>query len=267
MSGRWHTLKALLLSARPWQWPKNLLAALGALMAGGGVLDALCATLAMIMASAAVYLLNDLRDAEEDRRDPAKATRPLASGELTAAFALFAGGTLAVGATLLAGDGRPVLLLYLLVNFLYSMGGKRIAHLEILLVSVGFPLRVLLGSLYAGEITPGALHLTVWLAAIGVVAAKRHGEIRENHDARSVNRFYTETGLIGLRRTALLVAVLTTASTGFAGLLPAGGLALAFLRLDRLAAQGRTARPDRAAFTDPWMLLGIVLWAVSAWLS
>src|ERR1700689_1724968 len=88
---RWVT--AVLATARPWQWPKNLLV-FAAPLAGAtlgrddGVGYALVAAAAFGCASVAVYLANDVADAERDRRHPRKRHRPVAAGDLPKAHSI-----------------------------------------------------------------------------------------------------------------------------------------------------------------------------------
>ena len=75
-------------SLRPSQWAKNLFVLApavfgGLLMDGQAVARVALALLAFCFASSAVYLINDLRDREEDRQHPLKRHRPLAAGPLS----------------------------------------------------------------------------------------------------------------------------------------------------------------------------------------
>ena len=78
---------AAVQAARPRQWPKNLLV-FAAPLAGAtlgradGFGYALVAFAAFTAASSAVYLINDVMDAERDRLHPVKRLRPIASGRL-----------------------------------------------------------------------------------------------------------------------------------------------------------------------------------------
>ena len=78
---------ALVASLRPRQWTKNLLLFAGVLFSRQ-ILDpalflrAAAGFLAFSLLSGAVYLLNDVRDVEEDRRHPVRRLRPIASGRL-----------------------------------------------------------------------------------------------------------------------------------------------------------------------------------------
>src|SRR6185436_5006435 len=96
--------------------------------------------------SGAVYLLNDLRDAPEDRMHPLKKHRPIAAGTLSessaVASALVLAGAGLLGCVLL--DWRVGVLggAYLVKQVGYSFGLKRVAFLDVLLIAAGFLLRV-----------------------------------------------------------------------------------------------------------------------------
>ena len=83
-------LPAWLRAMRPKQWVKNVLVlaaplAAGRLFEAGVALATLWAFLSFCLVSAAVYLFNDVRDAEADRQHPTKRWRPVAAGRPTAA--------------------------------------------------------------------------------------------------------------------------------------------------------------------------------------
>src|SRR4030095_438555 len=78
---------------RPRQWVKNLLVLTAPLAAGrlfepAVIKGASLAFVAFCLVSAAVYLVNDVRDVEEDRLHPTKRFRPIAAGELKHSTAL-----------------------------------------------------------------------------------------------------------------------------------------------------------------------------------
>jgi decaprenyl-phosphate phosphoribosyltransferase len=183
--GRW--LSAALRTARPRQWPKNLLV-FAAPLAGAtlgrqdGLAYALVAAFAFGCASAAVYYVNDVADVERDRRHPVKCHRPVAAGELAKAHAL-ALAAVCVVLALAAGYAIAAPLLtaataaYLVISFLYSMVLKHIPVLEVLFVASGFLLRVL-GGAAATHVKPsGWFVLVCSLGALGVAVAKRYTEL------------------------------------------------------------------------------------------
>ena len=183
--GRW--LAAAVRTTRPRQWPKNLLV-FAAPLAGAtvgrvdGLGYAVLAAVAFGCASAAVYLVNDVVDAERDRRHPVKRHRPVASGALPGSHAV----ALAVVAACCAiaigvGIGEPLLVAaaagYLCSSLLYSARLKHVPFVEMVLVASGFLLRVL-GGAAATHVRPSIWFLLVCgLGALFVAVAKRYAEL------------------------------------------------------------------------------------------
>jgi decaprenyl-phosphate phosphoribosyltransferase len=200
---------AALRTSRPRQWPKNLLV-FAAPLAGAslgrrdGLLYAMVAAAAFGFASVAVYFVNDVADAERDRRHPRKRHRPVAAGELPKqhAIALGAGCALAgLAAGLLIAE--PLLIAavaaYLGLSFLYSWKLKQIPVIELLFVASGFLLRVL-GGAAATHVPPSGWFLLVCsLGALGVALAKRYSELTslgaEASRHRPVMRWYRPAAL------------------------------------------------------------------------
>ena len=85
--------RVLLRACRPRQWSKNLLV-LAAPCAAGVIDRPLVAAqvagafVVLCLVSSATYLVNDVRDREQDRRHPRKRSRPVAAGELSPRAAL-----------------------------------------------------------------------------------------------------------------------------------------------------------------------------------
>lgn len=169
---------------RPRQWTKNVfvLAPLvfsQSLTDGRSLGRALTAFAAFCLAASAVYLFNDLRDREEDRRHPLKRLRPIASGRVPAAAAATAAGVLAAGglaaAASLGSTLLAILAVYLGLNALYSLGLKTVAILDVLVLALGFVLRVLAGG-EAIDVSVSAwlLLCTIFVSLLLVVAKRRH---------------------------------------------------------------------------------------------
>jgi decaprenyl-phosphate phosphoribosyltransferase len=279
---RW--LRAVVLTTRPRQWPKNLLV-FAAPLAGAslgrndGLGYALVAMLAFGCASAAVYFVNDVADAERDRRHPVKRNRPVASGALPAQHAV----VLAVLAALCAvGAGvvirEPLLVttasVYLCLSFLYSFRLKHVPYVEMLIVASGFLLRVL-GGAAATHVRPSGWFLVVCsLGALGVAVAKRYTELTSlGADAvrhRPVMRWY-RPGLLRVAQLAIGVGMLAAYLLWALGedpgvqpwhLVSAVPLAAALVRFGVLTAR-RTVRPVEDLITrDGFMLCCEAAWLV-----
>jgi decaprenyl-phosphate phosphoribosyltransferase len=99
-------MRALLAALRPAQWSKNVLVSAGIVFAAQlgdprRWLWALTAFAAYCAASSAAYLVNDVRDVDDDRRHASKRSRPVARGEVSARAALLLAGGLAGAALIL----------------------------------------------------------------------------------------------------------------------------------------------------------------------
>ncbi len=190
-------LPALLRAMRPHQWTKNalVLAAiifamkwhdLAAVRATAQAFAAFCAL------SSFTYLLNDLRDAEEDRHHPTKRNRPIASGRLrpstawaAAAVLLAAGMALAFSVNVATGAVGSS---YVVITVLYQLGIKAVVILDVLAISAGFVLRAVAGATaIQAEISPWLLICTVQLSLF-LALGKRRGEIVLLGDGAAAHR-------------------------------------------------------------------------------
>jgi len=275
---------AVLRTARPRQWPKNLLV-FAAPLAGAslgrrdGLLYALAAAAAFGFASAAVYFVNDVADAERDRRHPRKRNRPVASGALpkphaVALGAVCAAAGLAVGLLISEPLLTATVAGYLTLSFLYSLVLKHIPVVEVLFVASGFLLRVL-GGAAATHVPPsGWFPLVCSLGAFGVAIAKRYTELTslgaEAIRHRPVMRFYRSAELrvaqivVG---AGMIAAYLAWAAGEHSGartwhLVSALPLALALVRFGFL-----TGRRTAAPVEDLLMRDGVMLACELSWLA
>ncbi len=235
-------LSALAESARPRQWPKNLLV-FAAPLAGAslgrdeGFYYALGAGAAFVAASVAVYLVNDVIDADRDRRHPVKRFRPVAAGRLPALHALWLGsgiGGLAVSFGFWFGQPMlaAVIAVYLALSVLYTLVFKHVAVIELTFVAFGFLLRALAGAVATSVPPSGWFLLVCSLGALMVAIAKRFAELRALRDEavahRPVLRWYPPRAL---RRSQRLVAIVMIA----AYLFWAAGQSSAWMRAWHLA--------------------------------
>ena len=169
---------------RPAQWAKNLfvLAPLvfGRLLEDPSALArALVALVAFCLASSTVYLINDIRDREEDRRHPLKRLRPLAAGTLGVPAAVVATVVLGASACALAlwlGTAFALILAtYLVINLLYTHWFKHMVILDVMSISLGFVLRVLAGAEATHvEVSRWLFLCTIFLALFLAFSKRRH---------------------------------------------------------------------------------------------
>jgi 4-hydroxybenzoate polyprenyltransferase len=177
-------LAGLIRSLRPAQWAKNtfVLAPLvfaGGLAAPGALARALAAFAAFCAASSAVYLVNDLRDREQDRNHPHKRLRPIAAGTLPAGAAGGAAVLLAAAAVatalVLGGEFAAALGAYLALQALYTLWLKRVVIVDALAIALGFVLRVYAGAAaVAVAVSPWLFLCTIFLALFLAFSKRRH---------------------------------------------------------------------------------------------
>lgn len=179
-------LAGLLRTARPKQWVKNLLVVAAPAAAGRLLSWHAAAQLALVFAlftacAAAVYLVNDARDADADRAHPTKRHRPVAAGQVPVPLAYAAGGALAALAPLLAAwlaspAVAGVLAAYTGLQLAYCVRLKHILVVDLAVVATGFLMRAGVGGLALGIPLSRWFLITTGFGALFMVAAKRYSE-------------------------------------------------------------------------------------------
>lgn len=131
--------------------------------------------------ASSIYIINDYRDREDDRKHPVKCKRPLASGAVAPNTALIICGILIVAGFSLAWYIRDkfafVLAIYFLVNLGYSLGLKSIAILDLVLLAAGFVLRIKAGSVITRIPLSEWIVIMVFLLAIFMAIGKRRDDV------------------------------------------------------------------------------------------
>jgi 4-hydroxybenzoate polyprenyltransferase len=179
-------VRAGFAALRPRQWSKNLLLFAGLVFAaklGDATrwLEALVAFAAYCAASSAAYLVNDIRDAANDRQHPVKRLRPIASGELSAASAVALAACLTAaalaGAAVLGLGSLAFVGAFLVLQGAYTAGLKHVVLIDVLAIAGLFVLRASAGAEAVDvRISPWLLICT-GLLALFLALAKRRAEL------------------------------------------------------------------------------------------
>jgi 4-hydroxybenzoate polyprenyltransferase len=144
------------------------------------LVHALLGFLSFSLTASAVYVLNDLVDAPQDRNHPDKCQRPIASGEISPKQGILIGTILLFSGLLLAYFLNTEMLffsvLYFLVNVAYSLSLKHFAIMDVSLIGLGFLLRVLAGGAVTDVPVSHWLIVLTFLLALILGFAKRRGE-------------------------------------------------------------------------------------------
>jgi 4-hydroxybenzoate polyprenyltransferase len=183
--------------ARPVHWVKNL-ALFAALLFTGNFFDpnlfwpVVWGAITFSLATSATYIFNDILDAKHDRLHPIKKNRPIASGKLPLPIAILEAIILAALSLFLAGNFpglfSVMVLLYLVIQFFYSLVLKNLIIIDILAIASGFIIRV-----YAGAFIIDA-HLSVWFllcvisAALFLASGKRRAELNLLKESANITR-------------------------------------------------------------------------------
>jgi 4-hydroxybenzoate polyprenyltransferase len=184
------TAKAVFLSVirliRVQQWVKNLFVFIPSFFAGrlfdlSQLQQLALAALAFCFVASSIYIINDYQDRHLDRLHAKKKFRPIASGEINGVTAWSLAFTFSFVGLCLAGwlnfTFFYLLLAYLVLNFGYSFGLKKIPILDLFIVSTGFILRVYSGGIIAGLHISHWLSLMILLLSLFIIIAKRRDDL------------------------------------------------------------------------------------------
>ena len=213
---------ALVRAMRPRHWVKNVLV-FAAPLASGRLFElevfvqASGAFVAFCLAASAVYLVNDVRDIEEDRAHPTKRFRPIAAGELSATTALLAAMIVGAAALIVAAQIDPGLVLviaaYLVLSLLYSVALKDEPIFDLAIVAAGFLLRATSGGVAAGIPLSHWFLLTAAFGSLFMVTGKRFSEIELVGEGNTVTRRSLDRYSLGYLRSVWTLAATMTVAT------------------------------------------------------
>ena len=216
------TLRTLVRLLRVKQWTKNAVVFAAFVFALGDRQQDLAAwelwkvclaALAFSLVSSAVYVFNDLKDAPQDRLHPIKCRRPIASGAVgpglawISAVVLLAGGM--AGAWRLGTELAAVLGAYLGLQIVYTLGLKRLALVDVIVIALGFVLRALAGAVVIHvKISPWLLVCAMMLALFLGLCKRRHEKVNlagmgtraalDGYDERLLDLLIAMTGAAAL---------------------------------------------------------------------
>ena len=281
-------LVPLLKTMRPKQWTKNafVLAALvfdAKLFVPHYLFKAVAAVALFCAISGAVYLINDLVDVEKDRQHPAKRNRPLASGQLAPRVAVTAAVVLVLSSLVLSYLLDPFFALiaaaYLLLMVLYSFWLKNVVIVDVLMVAVGFVLRVAAGVVIvrAERFSPWLYLCMVFLALFIAISKRRHELVLLNANANAHRTIFDEYNMALLDDMIRMVTASTAMAyslyTFSAPNLPQNHTMMLtipfvlyglfrYMYLVRVKGEGGT--PEDLILEDRPLLLASVLWGLTA---
>jgi len=132
------------------------------------------------MVASAVYILNDIRDVNEDRIHPTKKHRPIASNRISKRTGYIIMLVLLVIGLVISFRYKgfaALFTLYLILNILYSYKLKHIALVDVTIISIGFVIRLFVGSVVADIPLTNWIVVMTFLLALFLGFAKRRDDI------------------------------------------------------------------------------------------
>ncbi|MEP7280042.1 MAG: decaprenyl-phosphate phosphoribosyltransferase [Bacteroidota bacterium] len=289
-----HTINLVMLPfiklLRPKDWAKNLFLFLPVFF-GGRLFDIpriehlLAAFAAFCFVASTVYIINDYRDIEDDKKHPKKRLRPLASGQVKPSTALAIAAVLLIAGFGLAYYADPkyrfisILGFYFIMNMGYSFGLKNIPILDILIVAIGFSLRVKGGG-YAAAIDVSVwLNLMVLLLALFMAIGKRRDDtilkMETGTDMRKAIKGYNVdflntmlsmfSAIIIMTYIMYCVSPVTIAHTGTYHLYYTAIFVIAGLMryLQIILVQNKAGSPTDVLYKDRFIQVTLILWIAS----
>jgi len=171
---------------RPHQYIKNLFIFLPLFFAlkitnPSLLTNAFIAFIAFSLTASAIYTLNDYHDIEEDRQHAKKKHRPLASGAISKPQAIIIMSVLFVAGFMLMASlsikAVGILAAYVVMNVAYSFYLKHVAILDVVIIAIGFVLRLFVGSAVTDIPLSMWIVIMTFLLALFMALAKRRDDV------------------------------------------------------------------------------------------
>ncbi len=207
---------------RPHQWYKNLIVFVGIFFSMNIFsthlwIYSITTFIIFCMLSGAGYIINDIADAENDKKHPKKKHRPIASGKIKKSHALM----LAIGMVLISfliATGLNVMVLiisgtFLISNLLYTFWLKRFIIVDSLTISVNFVMRAAAGCFAIGSPVSSWVILCTLLLALFLAFSKRRHELillgdKVNSHRRSLEDYSVKLAdqLLSITTSSLIIS-------------------------------------------------------------
>jgi len=175
---------------RPEQWSKNFFIFLplffnGQLLNFNLLLQCVVAFFAFSFSASSIYCFNDIYDVETDRHHPKKCKRPIASGKIsviTAYVVMTVCFAVSIIVLFLFGSAEKFSLMgliafYYVMNIAYCVKLKRYAIVDVIVISIGFVLRILVGGTATGIWLSEWIIIMTFLLALFLAFAKRRDDV------------------------------------------------------------------------------------------
>jgi len=268
---------------RPHQWIKNFFLIAPMLFSFNltlyNIIKVFEGVLIFSLCASAVYVFNDIHDLNEDRQHPEKSKRPIASGEISISTAFILAiiiYSISLGLAWWLNKGFfSVLIVYTILNVLYTLKLKHIPILDIVIIAIGFILRLYAGAALIDVAVSMWIVLVTFLLALFLILAKRRDEylhyvngkiVRKNIDGYNLELL--NAGMVLLAAVTLVAYIMYTVSPDVIARMgndklyfTTGFVIVGILRYMQLTfVYGNSGSPTKLLLKDVFLQVDIVLW-------
>lgn len=245
-------------------------------------IQSLLAVLIFSMIASSIYIFNDIRDLEEDRNHPTKQFRPIASKQVSVRNAviimLFLIFTGLFSAFFISVNFFIILIIYLVLNFLYSLGLKHISIVDIVIVSIGFVLRVFAGAVVINVVVTSWIILITFMLSLFLAFAKRRDDIllanQGNKTRKNIHGYsltFVDSAMVLMAGVVIVSYILYTVSPEIEVRYNSQYLYLTvlfvivgILRYMQITyIENQSGNPTKIALKDKFLQITILLWLTS----
>jgi decaprenyl-phosphate phosphoribosyltransferase len=286
-AARRSTLRAIIKTARPKQWTKNVLvfaapAAAGVLDQRDALLQTLVAFVGFCLAASGTYFLNDANDAEVDRLHPTKRLRPIAAGDLDMRTARIIAVVLIVLALVVTAPINDFKLMfvvagYVIVTISYTTWLKYEPVIDLAAVASGFVFRAIAGGVATNVRLSDWFLIVAGAGSLFIVTGKRHAELVELGSDSSEHRrtlgAYSTAFLGYVRAVSSGVMITAYCLWAFENAAHTGDdtwfrlsivpLVIAVLRYALVVDQGGGGAPEEVVLSDRTLQIVGLIWLVT----
>ena len=193
------------------------------------LLNTMVMFLAFSLAASSIYCFNDIIDVEDDRRHPVKCHRPIAAGKVSVIMGYSLMMLLVMCAIVLSYFANiqdcwsciMVISLYWFIEIAYCTRLKRIAIVDVCILSLGFVLRIFAGGVATGIVISNWLVMMTFLLTLFLGFAKRRDDVLKmdntgiapRHNTKRYNLTFVNVSLTVTASVTLVCYIMYTVSS------------------------------------------------------
>ena len=288
-------IKSIFQILRPYQWVKNFFVFMPLffghqLMNVPLLINSVVTFFAFSFVASSIYCFNDIIDVEDDRRHVEKCHRPIASGKISVTMGymlmlLMLALSIAVSFALpceVVSTTLPlpyIIIIYWLMEMAYCLRLKRIAIIDLCILSMGFILRIAAGGAATGILISHWLIMMTFLLTLFLGFAKRRDDVLKfqktkippRHNTKRYNLTFVNEAITVTGCVMLVCYIMYTVSPETIAnfdnrhiYLTTIFVLLGVLRYMQLAVvDEKSGDPTKVLLRDPFTQLVVLCWAIS----